>query len=386
MSRSEFAVEVGLKITGENSQTGPSILQGFSAPGGDSNSQDSAEIGSAYLRSNGTFYIKKFSTNAAADWLAVTDSSLLKLRNNSVRAATGDSAPTTGSVIDLTSSPFGDDAAPKLTAADFSVDDEILFGVGGSPKLMRVSVVSSPNITVVDVNDTLAEGDLIFIKTYLPDSPDDQESQAIVSFVGGEIKKVADVNWNFADGINLQASITDRNGPVSGSDTLQVAVEKLEGDAKDLSTLSGVGRGSVNLGTFTGRTIADNRTNKQALQDLESALEARSQITGVTTITTLDSVLVDDVKMSKWMIHAFEEASPANTQSMEVVGLHNGTASADASGTPDQSVAFKLKQGSNFNLSITIDLNGTGAAQVMRVRAASTSAGVTVTARRIELA
>lgn len=42
----------------------------------------------------------------------------------------------------------------------------------------------------------------------------------------------------------------------------------------DLITLSGVSEGSVNLGTFTGTTISDSRTIKQALQDLETAHEA----------------------------------------------------------------------------------------------------------------
>lgn len=41
-----------------------------------------------------------------------------------------------------------------------------------------------------------------------------------------------------------------------------------------LITLSGVAADSTNLGTFTGTTIADNATNKVALQALETALEA----------------------------------------------------------------------------------------------------------------
>ena len=45
-------------------------------------------------------------------------------------------------------------------------------------------------------------------------------------------------------------------------------------------TLAGVPRQDVNLGTFTGTIIPDNRTIKQALQDLETAV---SSITGATT-------------------------------------------------------------------------------------------------------
>ena len=44
----------------------------------------------------------------------------------------------------------------------------------------------------------------------------------------------------------------------------------------DLITLSGVAEGSANLGTFTGSTIADNVTNKAALQALETAVEGKA--------------------------------------------------------------------------------------------------------------
>lgn len=44
----------------------------------------------------------------------------------------------------------------------------------------------------------------------------------------------------------------------------------------DLVTLSGVADGQSNLGTFTGSTIPDSQTIKQALQALETALELKS--------------------------------------------------------------------------------------------------------------
>jgi hypothetical protein len=42
----------------------------------------------------------------------------------------------------------------------------------------------------------------------------------------------------------------------------------------DLISLSGVSEGAANLGSFTGTTIPDNQTNKQAFQALETAVEA----------------------------------------------------------------------------------------------------------------
>jgi len=56
-----------------------------------------------------------------------------------------------------------------------------------------------------------------------------------------------------------------------------------------LGTLSGVSLGSTNLGSFTGGIILDNRTIKQALQDLETSLEAGTGLPlGNLTSTTND--------------------------------------------------------------------------------------------------
>ena len=50
-------------------------------------------------------------------------------------------------------------------------------------------------------------------------------------------------------------------------------------------TLSGVAQASDDLGTFTGATIADNETIKGALQDLETALELNATLASDETIT-----------------------------------------------------------------------------------------------------
>lgn len=56
-------------------------------------------------------------------------------------------------------------------------------------------------------------------------------------------------------------------------------------DVTALVTLTGMPLGSTNLGTFTGTTIPNNQTIKQALQSLETALE------GIDTLYTADGVI-----------------------------------------------------------------------------------------------
>lgn len=225
----------------------------------------------------------------------------------------------------------------------------------------------------------------------------------------------------------LSAGFTPVNGDPTIGDTFEEAIEKLTANQQDLTTLSGVAQGAVDLGTFTGAIIEDNRTIKEALQDLEDSTgnlvtlsgvaldavdlgtftgsiipdnrtikEAFQDLetyiealasgvlvtqTGITAVTTIDSVLVDDYHSAEWEIVAFEEATPANKQFLKVTALHNGTASADASSVDDTNHT-KLKLGSNFNLVVEVDLNGAGAAQEMRLRVSSSTAGVTIIARR----
>lgn len=55
-------------------------------------------------------------------------------------------------------------------------------------------------------------------------------------------------------------------------------IDELTLNQADLITLSGVAENAINLGTFTGSTIADSSTVKAALQALETAAEASVQV------------------------------------------------------------------------------------------------------------
>lgn len=392
MAQSFWRVERGIRITDSNTFTGISILKDSGAPGSRTDEND-AEVGSLYMQTDGAGHLfrKKTAGSGTDKWvrLSTYDDVLgLSFRSEVVRAATGDAAPVSGSSIDLSSAPFGDDDDPDLTAADFTVDDHIIFGVGGTPKLMRVSVVSAPSITVVDAADALADNDNFVVRYYLPDSPDGQEKQAIVHYNGSAIIKLSDFNWELADGISLISGYAAQNGSITNADSVETAIEKLDGNQQDLITLSGVAQGEVDLGTFTGDTIPDDSDVKEALQALETKVEAvaaasgnYSQQTNVVSATVIDEILVDDILACEWQVHIREEATPANIAVFTVAATHDGTASGDAAAV-DHSIYSKLKLNSNFNYTVTVELSGTGAAQKMQLKVASTTAGVTVTARR----
>lgn len=484
MARDLFWVEKGLRIGDENSDTAfIEFLQGTAAPGGDAGEQDAAPIGSLFVRRDGassTLYQKVANAGATSDWQENGSSSAAigTFRGEKVRAVTNDTV-TAGVARDLVTSPFADDEGVTLSAADFALGEFIIADADGTPVLLEVTNISAPNVTFSTPGSApaLAEGDTFIANNYLPDSPADQEGQAIVNFNGTIIIKVGDVDWNFADGINLAAGYTAGSGDVSSSDTVQSAIEKLDGNNDNQDTLIGTAQGDTDLGTFSGATIADNQTVKGALQDLETAYEetdanvddlitlsgvpenstdlgtftgaiipdnqnnkqalqaletfaeseASSQdeieqnvddlitlsgvpenstdlgtfsgdlladglttkgalqrledlldelkmveVTGVTTAVTVDEVPVATYSACKWFVEAFEEATPANKKAAEVYALNNGSVA-------DDNVTSKLRVGSNFNVTLSVDISGGN----MRLRVSSTTAGVTVRARRI---
>lgn len=379
MSRVFFGVEKGIDIFQENGDLQARILSGTAAPDG-LGDQSSAPIGSIYLRSGtGELYQKIANAGNSSDWqlngasAAVVGSwrpeSLVVVTNETQGAGTRD----------VVANPFSDDEGTPVPLAAFQVDKHIITDADGTPLLLRISAVVGNNVTFVAASSPLVADDTFVTRYYLPDSPDNQEDQAIVNFNGSIMVKIADINWSLADGISLLPVINDANGPVVGSDTLQVAIEKLEGDSKDLSTLFGLARGAVNLGAFTAPVdllFSATSTVKalfQRIGDLLAQLRG-VEATGITAAATVDSVPHATVKAVKWLVEAFEEATPANRKAVEIYALTNGVA-------VDDTVFAKLDVGSNFNLQLSVDISGAD----MRLRAQSSTAGVTVRARRIEV-
>lgn len=435
MSRQFFGVEKGIKISDENSDNSVDIITGSAAPDG-LGEQASAEIGSLYIRrGTGEFYQKKTNVGDSSDWElngSGTSSVLPTFKNFITRAATNDTVAA-GSV-DVTG--FSDNES-GLDGDDFAIGEYLLGDVDGTPALFEVTAVTSAtDITVAAASPALAENDGLIVRSYLPDSPADQENTAGVMYQNGTIVKLFDVDWSVATGIVLSAGYSAQNGTVAIADSVEVAIEKLDGNQLDLTTLSGVAQGSTDLGTFTGSTIPDAQTTKQAFQALETAHEevdqnvddlvtlsgvaenstdngtmdsgdilsdgattnallkeadaemtrqrGKSSAAGVTTATTIDSVLVDNVSNVEWHITIEQQATPANKRHILFFAGHNGHAAADATSADDTEFA-KLKQGANFNYSISTVLNGAAGTQEMRLQVASTEpGGVNVYAKRVE--
>lgn len=378
MSRNFFGVEKGIDNYGENGALLVRFLFGTAVPDGLLDQAD-APIGSIYFRSGSNgIYEKVLNNGNAADWElnGAAAASIGKWREEKVTCVTNDTLAL--GTRDLVASPFADDNAPLLVAADFTVGDYIIADADGTPVLRQVSAISGDSITVIAAVNALVAEDTFVVTRYLPD-PAGGENRAIVNYNGSVIVKISDIDWSLATGINLSGSYVAAAGNTVAGDTVEVAIAKIDGNVDALNTLSGVAQGATDLGSWTSPVdllFAATATIKATFQRIGDLLmQLRGvQVTGITTSTAVDTVPHATVKAVKWFVTAFEEATPNNRQAFEVYALNNGSA-------VDDNLVSKLKVGSSFNLTTNVDISGAN----MRLMIASTTAGVTVTARRIEV-
>jgi len=388
MGRVLHAIEKGLRLLKENADhgSGNSVdwIFGAGAPVGISGETDDAKVGSIYSNTtNGNLYKKIADTSSAADWeeLGSVNLASLKWRNERVVAATvdtlsaGNTNPTTWT-----------DNEQGLDDNDFQVGDHLISDVDGTPTLWEVTAIDqgggTDEITIAAAAQPLADGDTFVVQNYLPDSPAAQEGQALVHFPSASAAgvKVGDVNWDIATGINLSSGYAASAGNVTNSDTVESAISKLDGvnDAQDSAL--GLSQGDTNFGSFTAPAsllLAGSQSAKQLFQrlgDLMAQLRG-VEVTSVTAITDVDTVPVASVYGVKWLVVATEAATPANKAAFEVFALNDGSTNAD------DTLYAKLRVGANFNVQLSVDVSGGN----MRLRAASSSAGINVIARRIEV-
>jgi hypothetical protein len=90
----------------------------------------------------------------------------------------------------------------------------------------------------------------------------------------------------------LAAAINDDENFVT---TITNLINANETHIDNVATLTGVAKDSANLGTFTGSTIADSSTLKAAIQALETALELKA---ASATVTEIDSNVDDLISLS----------------------------------------------------------------------------------------
>ena len=107
---------------------------------------------------------------------------------------------------------------------------------------------------------------------------------ATESYVNTQVSNLIDGAPDALNTLNeLAAALND---DASAASSLTALINANETHIDNVATLSGLAKDSTDLGTFTGTTIADSQTIKQALQALETAVESKGSATSLTSLTT----------------------------------------------------------------------------------------------------
>lgn len=153
---------------------------------------------------------------------------------------------------DLTSVSGSDDTIPSAKAVKTYVDN----AVSGKDQASEISYSNSTSgLTATNTQDALDE-------------------------IDGNVDNLVTLSGVALDSTNLGSftgsTIPDNQNNKQALQSLETAHEEVDQNVNDLITLSGVAENSTNLGSFTGSTIADSSTIKSALQSLETAVEGKA--------------------------------------------------------------------------------------------------------------
>lgn len=352
MSKQFYDVSKGLQL-----DSGPVFLQGSGVPGSTTDTNSAAK-GSYYLDvATGKSHTKITAGSGTDKWDAQASETftLNNAGSQSWREATD---------VILTAN-YADIAAVK-TDADADDDlDGVTVTVG-----MRVLPL---DLTTGNENVYIVGGST-GAWTFTEDTNTADEGDRIVAKFGSEAGREYRHNgtiWVFVNQSNLDEqgflrSFMGKTGPGAETPSYTSQVFITDGDTLEVAA----GKLDAQVNTNDG-DIATNAAD---------ILKARTQSASnnVTTITVLDSVDVNVVAAVKWTVYAMGNAE-ANAEKKFIASVlaghngHNVGAGDDATGA-DYNVASILKSGDITDLDFTVDVNGAGAGQVMRLNASSTMA------------
>lgn len=161
------------------------------------------------------------------------------------------------------------------------------------------------------------------------------------------------------------------------TDTLQVKADGINDTHIDF----GLGANQVNAAdlpydnTTSGLTATQTQAAIDELDERLDVLEAQEDLLNNTAATpvTADSVLVDEVAAITWHL-MLEDTTTGDREYMQISALHDGSKDGVTDATEaEYQVYAKTRSGNVAGDIITVDVNGTGGAQTMRLRVTATN-------------
>jgi hypothetical protein len=316
-----FDVGEGIQLDG-----GRVLISVTGEPGTDSKANN-ALVGSIAMSDNGSSYSKATAGSGTDKWILLgSDSSwrepaIVKDDTTYANLAAAETAMNGGTVDGVTVAD-GD----RILYTDIAGENKNVFVINGTP---------GAGATLVEDTNSATKGDAIYIE-------DGTSAGQTYTYNG--------TNWVQSGGAAL-----DELGYIR--------------------SFIGKDAAGVESPTYSSTQVVTQNANLEAaIGELDAVANVPSvqlAVSGGTTVT-LDTVLVDDVGAVTWKLYA-QETATQDTRVSVITAAHNGNATNDASVVENNNFAI-LKLGVVNGLTVTVDLNGTGASQEMRLRVSATNA------------
>lgn len=411
-----------------------SVLSGSGAPGGDASFQDAAPVGSIYKRtSNGDLYIKDTAGTGTDKWEILATQTfatqigggaswreIVLLRDNTLYASV--SAAQTAANVGDTLDGVTIAATDRILLSNLTAGNENVYIVSGSTGAWTFTedtnaATSGDRVSITNGTDA---GKVFYYDgtTWVfTNQSSTQEEGFIRTYVGktaaGSETPTYTTNNVVTTGVSLETSIgtldaeigagvstpQTRTAGVISDQAINLNIEALDDaigpNVTSTNQLAAAANVNTNLSTIDTKmgpdvtngvavlAAASINVNLQALDTEISDRVKESTSSSVTTITTVDSVLVDNIRSVKWLVSCTKVANEADTFCTEMRAIHNGTSSADATATDSSEVGICRTGAAIAGLVVDVALSGVGAAQTLGLTVVSTDA-VNVKVTRIK--
>lgn len=384
MSQNFFDVEKGLQI-----DSLAVLISGSGVPGSTTDT-DNALIGSHYQNlADGGLFMKVTAGTGTDKWKKIATEEFASQSSGGIDWKDSIKLATTAALPAYTQAGAGVGATLTADAVGILTVDGVAMVLGDD--VLVKDEAGLPGDADHGLYEMTTEGTagVAFVLTRRTDADEDSEVTANMAVGVSEGTVNADTYW----------AITT-NDPIV-VDTTQIAFAQIASAATEaelgyIRAFIGKGAAGAELPTYSSNNyVVDNADLETSIGVLDSQLgttqgdldtlegeflKARTEttLTNVTTVQVLDSMLVDDVSAAKWtvMVEGNLLADAAKKRVVEILGTHDGHingAGADATDT-DYTVYAKLKMGNIVGLTFTVDVSGSGVAQVMRLTITSTTA------------
>jgi hypothetical protein len=233
--------------------------------------------------------------------------------------------------------------------------------------LIDASATEEQNLVTAIIGNATARGALF------ASASGDIDSGA---FAAGAVNLTTDVTGDLPFANFVAAGSAGFIGATGAGDYAHRTISQTKGDLSidDLVTLSGVSDGDTHLGTFTGSTIPDSQTTKQALQALETAVEAAGELVYIGSVTASNDATVEfsglSSTYSKYVVE-IEDLVPASDASTLHIRTSTDNGSTFDSGASDY-------QYNQWQAGSGITVSRAGAAQIILFSSCGTGTGEAV--------